>query len=242
VNATAARNNGRMTSVEPIILEAVVAAGERPAIVAACEQLHDCLGVASGRAWPVEARFRPSVASVGSSGRPTLAVLSLLPELARLDEPVQQTRARWMTDLAPLMDVVPALFVCTVFRHVPYVESPSSRPARAMILERIRRLNLLAAELSRDTGVFVLDVDRAFAHLGGRALKTDFRLGGRAAAEAAGHTIVAGILAVALDDVVAPDVRRQALNFQGSLSGIDAFVGRRLERCRPTGGAPDGPD
>ena len=35
-------------------------------------------------------------------------------------------------------------------------------------LERIRRLNRMAAELSHDLGVSVIDIDRAFAHIGGR--------------------------------------------------------------------------
>ena len=219
-----------MSSPTPIIIEAVVADTEHPAIVAACQQLDDCLRAASGYTWPIELRFRPSIASVGSSGRPTLVILSLLAELARENEPAAITEARWRAQLGLLAPVAPFLLVCTIFRCVANFGAPLAPAASSGTLERIRRLNLLAAELSHDTGIGVLDIDRAFAHIGARELQTDYRLGGRLAAEAAAHTMVAGILAVALDDIVPADVQERAQQFHGGLSGIYAYVRRRLEQ------------
>ena len=119
------------------------------------------------------------------------------------------------------------MLLCTVFRHVapPIGDAGDALPAKR---ERIRRLNLMAIDLSHDTGAGVVDVDRAFSHVGARSLATDHRLTGRAAAEVAAHTIVAGILAAGLDDVVPPDVQERAAQFQGALRDIDQFLARRL--------------
>lgn len=223
-----------MSSPAPIIIESIVADAERPAIVAACQQLDECLRAGSGCTWPIELRFQPSIASVGSSGRPTLVILSLLPELARENEPAARTEARLRLQLGLLAPVAPFLLICTIFRHVADSGAPLAPAAGVGTLERIRRLNLLAAELSHDTGIAVLDIDRAFAHIGARELQTDYRLGGRIAAEAAAHTMVAGILAVALDDIVPADVQERAQQFHGDLSAIYAYVRRRLAQ-RPTG-------
>jgi hypothetical protein len=130
--------------------------------------------------------------------------------------------------------VVPAVFVCTIFRHVA-AGAASQAPADGIrLVERIRRLNLLAAELSHDSGVGVLDLDRVLAHIGARELQSDYRLSGRIVAEVAGHAIVAGLLAVGLDDIVPPDVQQRAQQYQGNLWGIYAYVDRRL-RQRPPG-------
>jgi len=222
-----------MNSPAPIVIDAVVADAERPAVIAACEQLHECLRAAAGRSWPIELRFRPAPAAIAGPSLPTLAILSLLPELARGDEPEAERAARWRAALAPLVDVVPAVFVCTIFRHVAAGGAPDAPTAGVRLVERIRRLNLFAAELSHDTGVGVLDLDRVLAHIGARELQSDYRLSGRIAAEVAGHAIVAGMLAVGLDDIVPPDVQERAQRFQGNLWGIYAYVSRRLRQPAP---------
>jgi hypothetical protein len=232
--APAAPAGGGMAPPAPIVIDAVVADTERPAIIAACEQLHECLRVAAGRAWPIELRFRPAAAAIVTAPLPTLAIVSLLPDLARGDEPPAERAARWRAALTPLICVVPAVFVCTIFRHVAAGGAPEAPADGIRLVERIRRLNLFAAELSHDTGAGVLDLDRVLAHIGARELQSDYRLTSRIAAEVAGHAIVAGLLAVGLDDIVPPDVQQRAQQYQGNLWGIYAYVDRRL-RQRPPG-------
>jgi hypothetical protein len=222
-----------MSASAPIIIEAVVDALERPALAAAGVQLGECLQAASGNAWPIELRVCPSMAAFGAAGRPTVAIVSLLPELARNDEPIAQTAARWKALLALLAGVVPTVLVCTIFRHVGRDDAPGERAAHAPLLERIRKLDLFAAELSHDTGVGVIDIDRICAHIGARALQSDYRLAGRIAAEVAAHTIVAGMFATALADAIAPAVLQRAQEYQGNLQSIFAYVNRRLQQPAP---------
>ena len=98
------------------------------------------------------------------------------------------------------------------------------------MLERIRRLNRLAAELSRETGAYVADIDRAFAHIGARTLRSDYRLQGRLAAEVGGHAIAWTLLSGPLDDWIEPEIQQAARTFLGGLQQIDALVNRRLAR------------
>jgi hypothetical protein len=44
------------------------------------------------------------------------------------------------------------------------------------VLERIRRLNLMAAELSQATGANVIDIDGVLAFIGALPLGTDYLL------------------------------------------------------------------
>jgi hypothetical protein len=221
-----------MSSPGPIHIEAVVDDAEHPALVAAAEQLGECLNAASENRHEVRLHFSPSLEAIAVREPATVVIASLLPEVAR-DEPMSSIEARWRTQLSSL-PASPALsvFLCTVFRHVPR-DAPQQHPdGRAATTERIRRLNLLAAELSHDTGAGIVDIDRAFAHLGARALKTDYRLSGAVAAEVAAHTIVRSMLSVGLDDAVAPEVQERALQFQGALWQIGGLLSRRLAQSR----------
>lgn len=222
----------------PIVIDAVVADTERPALTAVAAQLRECLRAASGADWDVTVRFRASLADVSADARPTLVVASLLPELEG-DAPMPAIAARWQAQLSALPgDPPPPVLLCMVFRHVPDGPEDGTDP-RPAVRERIRRLNLLAIDLSHDTGAGVVDMDRAFTNVGARALETDYRLGGAKAAEVAAHTIVAGIFHAGLDDVVPRDVQERAVQFQGALRDIDALLDRRLGAAAPaTAGAP----
>lgn len=90
------------------------------------------------------------------------------------------------TALEPLVERLQAqgsvVAVCTAFRRVreplEFRGSAGVQPLR----ERIRRLNLEVARLSRRTGCFVLDLDRPLAQEGGATLDADcFGGDGRAA-------------------------------------------------------------
>jgi len=214
-----------------IVIDVAVADSERPAIAAMAEQLAECLGTASGRPWNVETRLRDGVEAIDSAGGATLAVASLLPELARTGEAYDALQARWRALLDALARRgVPAV-ICTIFRHVARPRDGSPDKA-AETIERIRRLDLVAAELSHDTGASVADVDRALAHMGARQLSTDHRLGGPLAAEAAAWTIVAALLDGPLDQVVDPDVLQRAQSLQGTVWDVDRVVNRRIRRAR----------
>jgi hypothetical protein len=217
-----------MTAPAPLRIDAIVTDGERPALVDAEAQLRDCLHAASGSPWPVEVRFRESLAAIDPHDPPAVVVASLLLELDRGGEPLATTQARWQQAIASLPEAPrPAILLCTIFRHVaaPAQGAPDDRVA---VRERLRRLNLLVVDLSHDARAGVVDLDRAFSQLGARALATDHRLTGAVAAGIAAHAIVAGILTAGLDDRIPPEIQERATQHQGPLRDAVAFVERRL--------------
>jgi hypothetical protein len=220
-----------MKSPTPLFLQVIVDESERPALLKAKEQLDECLGAASGVSWPTRILFRESISAIDWSEPPTVVIASFLPAATRSEELLPSVEARWRADFGLLAERgVAAIFVCTVFRRVPS-ERPNALPDdRRRTVERIRRLNLLAAELSHDLGISVIDIDRVFAHFGARALRTDFSLVGMVAAEVAAHTIVSSILAAALDDFIPPNVQERARALLGDLAAVGALVTRRAER------------
>jgi hypothetical protein len=200
-----------MKSATPILIAGVVDDAERRALLAASEQLHKCLSAASGVRWPVGLRFVDSIADILN---PTVVITSFLPEVARVEEPISLTEARWRPAFSKLMERDDlSAFLCTVFRYVTNTLEPGERTARAQTVERIRLLNLLAAQLSHDTGINVVDIDAVFAHVGARQMQTDYRLAGPMGAEMAAYTMVVTILAVGLDNVVPPDIQERAWKF-----------------------------
>jgi len=208
------------------VIEAVVDDDERPALEAAAAQLRDGLAVAAGEPWQVAVRFVRSLDDVARADPPTVVVASFLPEVAHAEEPIASVEARWRSGLSALAARGdPPVLLCTVFR---YVGADSTSGDVAAVRERIRRLALLAIDLSHDTGAAVVDIDRVFAHVGARVLDTDCRLRGRAAAEAAGHAIVSGVLGLDLDDVIPPQTQERAVELQGTVDQLDRFVERRL--------------
>jgi hypothetical protein len=215
-----------MSDLKPLSLEALVHDAERPAVIAAAELLSESLGrAASSASWPVQLSFRSLGASLPPEASPSAIILSLLPEVAAAGEPIADTEARWRPYLDALLAGGVPVFLCTVFRHL------NDRPrdgGSSPVLERIRRLNRMALDLSHDLGVAVIDVDRAFAHIGGRTLQTDFRQAGVLAAEVGGHTIAWALLSFGLDDSVDPALQEGAKRVLGSLEQIDVLVNRRL--------------
>ncbi|HEX4198479.1 MAG TPA: hypothetical protein VHZ26_13665 [Caulobacteraceae bacterium] len=212
-----------MTSPAPIVIEAEVADSEHPFVLAGAQQLAEALAAATGSEWPIQLRYREPGAAVASSMANSVVVLSLLPEVDR-DEPFAETQGRLAARLAALVQGTAPVLICTVFRHVAERRTAAS----AARLERIRRLDRLAAELSADLGFGVVDIDRAFAHIGGRVLATDHRLNGRLAAEVGGHTLAWSLLSVGLDDIVPPEAQERAKAFLGPLREINSLVSRRL--------------
>jgi hypothetical protein len=121
-----------------------------------------------------------------------LAIASMLPEAEAAEEPWPTTEHRLRKAIAGLRQNVRKLYICTVFRHAP---GPDGR-AR---LARIRKLNLLALELSRETGAFIVDVDRMLADAGARSYEADYRLTSPLATEAVAREIVRTLVATGFD-------------------------------------------
>lgn len=185
----------------PLAIEAVVHPAEKPILVAATRHLADCLSAASGSPWSVALGFADSISV---KQRQAILVTSLLLEMPGRGEPLSETERRWRDQISALGEAEAlAAFVCTIFRYV------AGRPDAAVV-ERIRRLNLMAAELSHDTGINVIDLDRALTFVGARKLHTDYRLGGPAVPTVAGHVIVSGILGAGLDDFFPPEIQERA--------------------------------
>jgi hypothetical protein len=63
-------------------------------------------------------------------------------------------------------------------------------------------LNRLAADLSREYGIMVIDLDRDLADIGGRRLQTDYRLGGEYAEQMAARSMARAIVSAGLDNYV----------------------------------------
>jgi hypothetical protein len=211
----------------PIHIEVRVDQAERPCLIAGAEQLNESLTVASGEPSPIHLRFHDPSAPLAGQAETAIVIMSLLPELARLDDPWPVVEARWRDQAALLVEAgAPTVLLCTIFRRVV------DRAARAVLIERIRRLNLLAIDLSHDFGATVVDVDRVFAHIGGRGAQCDYRLGGRIAAEVAGYAVAYSLLSVGLDEAIAVDIQEHAKVFLGELQQIDVLVNRRLNRPR----------
>jgi hypothetical protein len=106
-----------------------------------------------------------------------IVVTSLLRDAPETDEVWAETEARLRHHYAESTKGGARHYLCTVFRHIGHDQPPALRA-------RIRKLNLLAIELSREMGVFVVDIDRCLADVGAFAYATDFRLAGDFAIEA----------------------------------------------------------
>jgi hypothetical protein len=187
-----------MTNTSAFRLIAVARNGERAAIHHAAALLCTHLSAAAGHPHAIEPAFRDDPAALADCG-PGVVVVSLASELDRTAS--KDARSRWEPLLRGLVarDAGP-VFLCTVFRLVHDDADPT------VTIERIRRINLLAAELSQATGVFVVDLDRALAHVGGRTVGADYRLASVTAQAAAGHVIAATLLSAGLDPFVPIDL------------------------------------
>jgi hypothetical protein len=212
-----------------IVVEAAVTATERPAIAAAAKLLADALDGAGVRAG-IEVRWQDGLASLDADRAPTLAIASMQLELNRDDEPLPATEARWRERLATLVRVVPIVIVCTILRRAADPPRPAAERAPMSRIERIRRLDRMAIELSHDTGARVADVDCMVAHVGARRIGADHLLANAVAAEVAAWTIVRTVLAGGLDDLVPPEIQERARASLGEPWNLAKFVLLRLQR------------
>lgn len=197
-----------MTGSSPILIQAIVSPAERPAVGHAAEMLSAALSKAAGTACRIDCAFPAAFDQLDRSGKTAVVITSFLGEAAALDEPWQDTENRLRSEYRALCgDGRLLVFVCTVLRHVP-ADSMLERVVARRV--RILRLNLLAAELSRETGLFVIDIDRSLADIGALPLQTDYRLTGPYAAAAAAKSIAMTLLSAGLDAFVAVELQEAA--------------------------------
>ena len=197
-----------MSAAVIININAVVDRNEQAAVSMAATLLEENLSAAAGKPIAVRCQFDLSFDELISPSHAGLIVTSLLPEVANYEESwalVEHRLRKRYQKLAGSDGAV--VFLCTILRHVPV--RGSSDHAR---LIRIRRLNLLAAEISRETGAFVVDIDRSLADVGASKLATDYRLEGEYASQAAAKFIALAVLSVGLDDYVAFETQDAAKN------------------------------
>jgi hypothetical protein len=195
-----------MTVTVTIPVKAVVDGQEEAALGLACERLETCLTTAAGVPVRLSCTLEPALDAL-ETDRPCVVITSLLLEVANHREPwpaVERRLRQAYARLAARDDLT--IFICTVLRHVIAEEAAQARSK----LVRIRRLNLLAAELSRETGSYVIDLDRSLADIGARTLQTDYRLGGDYASDVAAKFIALAVVSAGLDAFVSFDVQDQA--------------------------------
>ncbi len=175
----------------PIVVAAVLPPSEAAAAATATARVAALLAEAMPGTPPVALRPVADLEQAAAVA-PDALLLSLGP--ARPEVPWDAAAAALAATVAAAARIEgcrPVLL--TLFRHVP------PGPHQAALRERIRRLNRLAIELSRETGAAVADIDRACAQPGARALGADHRLEGAAVREVAAEAIAAALLAEALD-------------------------------------------
>jgi hypothetical protein len=188
-----------MRSNPPFLIAACVSEEERRAVQSASEHIIQTLGEASGLDWICEARFCSDLASLQQVEDAAVYVTSFLPELKSITHPWSETEQRLKSQLDALCKSGKPVFICTILRHVDRNELAGGA---ALLLIHIRRLNLLAAEISREHGACVVDLDRVLADVGARRLQTDYRLAGNSVAEMAGHFTAQTLIENAPEEII----------------------------------------
>jgi hypothetical protein len=181
-----------------IPIHAHISQTEREAVFACARNLVSAFGEATGAEARCEPVFVADLQALSQSPPGTLRLASLLPELQNLDEPWGEAEPRLQALFEALTAAGDPVFICTILRHAGQDEDAALLYRRRV---RIRRLNLLAAELSRKTGAFVIDIDRVIADIGGRNLQTDYRLDSPAAAGVAGQAVAFSVTVNGLDAI-----------------------------------------
>jgi len=171
---------------------------EGGALMLAVEQLRQLFARADQREW----KFECDLQQGREREAPAIYIVSLLGKLDGEREPIEDVRRRLREEIRTMMNREARVFLCTVFRACE---------GDAPTIERIRRLNLLVAQLSHELDCGVIDFDRTFADIGARPLQTSYNLEGRPAREVAAYAIVKTLFAAgAFDDRIPAETVDQA--------------------------------
>jgi hypothetical protein len=187
-------------------LHAIADAAERPVMQAIADELRLLLGPDQIVALDMSEAAAQAPAQAGS-----VAMISLLGAAQRPDETLADTAERCRALIEELTDQgCAAVFLVTVFHRVARGDTPAEHLAATALRERIRRLNVLAAELSRETGAGVIDIDRIFTLIGGEQVGADYRLDSARARLTAAHAAAWAMLSFGLDELASIEAQERA--------------------------------
>lgn len=195
---------------------AAVSPAERVGVESAVRQAIDAVQKANG---PLVAGTCSFVGDLETARWPQsgqIIVISLLSHLAASQEPWAEAKARLSNLCAELCANGNIVFLMTIFRHVDAI---ADRATLFEMRKKIRRLNWLAPELSRETGAYVCDVDRVLSDIGAQRLGTDYRLTGKVVEDLVGNLLARDLIAIALDGKIDALIQEQAVGM--------------LEKCQP---------
>jgi hypothetical protein len=194
---------------------------ERAPFRAAARQLAAWLMTASGAQPNILLTLADDVTALAPATVPRVVIISLISELSSGEMEFADLIKKYRNKCSALASLdSQSVFVCTIFRHIPQQQGPSAAKSRTWMQERIARLNLLTAELSQATGIYVIDIDRIFAHFGARNLQTDYLISGPRAVEVAGDVIAGAMLSDGLDHAFRPEWLERARHLRGGLPGL----------------------
>jgi hypothetical protein len=95
-------------------------------------------------------------------------------------------------------------------------------------VERFRRLNLMAIELSRELDFEIVDVDRLLALCGARTIGAEYRGASHAAARLSGHAVAAAILDGDMDAWIDAVQQHRAGTAHGGVRDIRRLIERHV--------------
>lgn len=137
-----------MTRPNRLSIAALVSDGERLAVELGAAHIARALGEAAGIPWEVDVLYASRWDDLPRGDEARVFVTSFLPELGTSGETWPVSVARMRAAYGALAETGMPVFICTIFRHVARTDEPESDSALRL---RIRRFNLLAAEISRET-------------------------------------------------------------------------------------------
>ncbi len=178
-----------------MLIAGALTENEASALMLAVEQMRQLFVRAGQTEWKIDCRLDLEEPAA-------ICIISLLGEVDGARDPIDDVRRRLAKTIAGLTASGTGVFLCTIFRACEH-DAPT--------IERIRRLNLLVAELSHDLDVGVIDFDRMLADIGARPLQTSYHLEGGGARDIAAYTIVKTLLAEgAFDDLIPAETLERA--------------------------------
>jgi hypothetical protein len=183
----------------PILIKVLASENEGRAVAIAAERVRSSLIAATNGDIDVSCQSDVAFQDLVGADENCVIVTSLLAEAVVDNVPWPEVETRLRARYEALSVIGSAtVFIMTVFRHVGDVPSEQVNALRL----RIRQLDRLVADLSREFGVMVIDIDRDFANLGACNLQTDYRMAGVYAPRVAAKTIALAVLSMGLDAFV----------------------------------------
>ena len=204
----------------------------------------DWIGASSGIPLEIQMAYGPAIDAVVTAGRYRITIISFRSAVhpANLAVKFSDVAAYWRPRIATLRSKSASpVFLSTIFQHIDRGSDPDDPALRPARLERIRRINLFAAEISNATGAYVIDIDRALARLGARTMETDYTLKGHKGTAIAADLVAMAILEAGLDDIIPPDLLASARQAYGGSDHFRHRIASLLSPARPVGADVAGP-